>query len=94
MSEDSTRLHVPQRGDGHWVGPNPVASREMRDRHRFVVVTPREINMLGVSTTVTVASGGPFAWLKGLTVSLFGSDTTGVADRRQQLAGKNYLLCY
>ena len=94
MSEDSTRLHIPQRGDGHWVGPNPVASREMRDRHRFVVVTPREINMLDVSTTVTVASGGPFARLKGLTVSLFGSDTAGVADRRQQLAGKSYLLFY
>ena len=79
MSADSTFLHVPQRGDVHWVDPNPVARREMRDRHRFVVVMPREINRLGVSTTVPVASGGPFARLKGLTVSLFGNDTAGVA---------------
>ena len=51
----------------------------MRDRHRFVVVTPLEINKLGVSITVPVTSSGAFARLKGLTVSLMGSDTTGVA---------------
>ena len=70
---------VPQRGDVYWIDPNPVAGREMRDRHRFVVVTPPEINKLGVSMAVPVTSGGAFARLKGLTVPIIGSDTTGVA---------------
>ena len=70
---------VPQRGDVYWIDPNPVAGREMRDRHRFVVVTPSEINKLGVAITVPVTSGGAFARLKGLTVPLLGSDTTGLA---------------
>ena len=78
MSANSTSRRVPQRGDVYWIDPNPAAGREMRDRHRFVVVTPLEINKLGVSITV-VTSGGAFARLKGLTVPLFGSDTTGVA---------------
>jgi mRNA interferase ChpB len=70
---------VPQRGDVYWIDPNPVAGREMRDRHRFVVVTPLEINKLGVAITVPITSGGAFARLKGLTVPIFGNDTTGVA---------------
>lgn len=68
-----------QRGDVYWIDPNPVAGREMRDRHRFVVVTPSEINKMGISMTVPVTSGGAFARLKGLTVPLMRSDTTGLA---------------
>ena len=44
-----------------------------------MVVTPLEINKLDVSITVPVTSGGAFARLKGLTIPLFGSDTTGMA---------------
>ena len=79
MSDSSSLRRVPQRGDLYWIDPNPVAGREMRERHRFVVVTRFEINKLGVSITVPVTSGGAFARLKGLTVPLMGSDTTGVA---------------
>ena len=79
MNASSSPRRVPQRGDVYWIDPNPVAGREMSGRHRFVVVTPVEINKLGVSITVPVTSGGAFARLKGLTVPLFGSDTTGVA---------------
>ena len=83
MSANSSPRRVPQRGDVYWIDPNPLSpklsGREMRDRHRFVVVTPLEINKLGVSITVPVTSGGAFARLKGLTVPLLGSDTTGVA---------------
>ena len=75
----SSSKRVPERGDVYWIDPNPVAGREMRDRHRFVVVTPLEINKLGVSIAVPVTSGGAFARLKGLTVPLMGSDTTGGA---------------
>jgi mRNA interferase ChpB len=70
---------VPQRGDVYWIDPNPVAGREMKDRHRFVVVTPSEINKLGVAITVPITSGGAFARLTGLTVPILGHDTSGVA---------------
>jgi mRNA interferase ChpB len=79
MSTNNSPRRVPQRGDVNWIDPNPVSGGEMRDRHRFVVVTPLEINKLGVSITVPVTLGGAFARLKGLTMPLLGSDTTGVA---------------
>jgi mRNA interferase ChpB len=79
MSGNSSPRRVPQLGDVYWIGPDAVAGQMMRDRHRFVVITPLEINKLGVSITVPVTSGGAFALLKGLTVPLMGSDTTGVA---------------
>ena len=45
------RSDVPRCGDVYWIDPNPVSGREMKDRHRFVVITPRQINALGVSMT-------------------------------------------
>lgn len=66
-------------GDVFWIDPNPVAGREMRDRHRFVVITPREINALGVAMTVPVTTGGGFARNMGLAVAIAGHDTRGVA---------------
>ncbi|CRL49234.1 type II toxin-antitoxin system PemK/MazF family toxin [Pseudomonas sp. SIMBA_041] len=73
------RGQAPQRGDVYWVDPNPVAGREMMSRHRFVVITPREINALGVSMTVPITSGGSFSRNSGLAVVVSGHDTTGVA---------------
>lgn len=69
----------PQPGDVYWIDPNPVAGREMKDRHRFVVITPVQINALGVAMTVPVTTGGNFARNLGLTVPISGHDTTGVA---------------
>lgn len=74
-----TRPRIPARGDVYWIDPNPVSGREMRDRHRFVVITPREINALGISITVPITTAAAFARLKGLTVPILGHDTTGVA---------------
>jgi mRNA interferase ChpB len=74
-----SRRRVPQRGDVYWIDPNLIAGREMRDRHRFVVITPRDINALGIAMTVPVTSGGAFARESGLTVPITGHDTTGVA---------------
>jgi mRNA interferase ChpB len=74
-----TKRHVPQRGDVYWIDPNPIAGREMKDRHRFVIITPKEINELGIVITVPVTSGGAFARTAGLTVPISGHDTTGVA---------------
>jgi mRNA interferase ChpB len=69
----------PQKGDVYRIDPNPVAGREMKDRHRFVVITPRQINALGVSMTVPVTTGGGLARNVGLTVVVSGHDTNGVA---------------
>src|SRR5687767_3461757 len=73
------RSSVPRRGDVYWIDPNPVAGREMKDRHRFVVITPREINALGVCMTVPVTTGGVFTRNVGLAVPISGHDTSGVA---------------
>ena len=74
-----TRRRIPQRGDVYWIDPNPIAGRELKDRHRFVVITPKAINVLGVAMTVPVTSGGVFARDTGLTVPITGHDTSGVA---------------
>lgn len=73
------RSNVPRRGDVYWIDPNPTSGREMKDRHRFVVITPREINALGVCMTVPVTSGGAFPRNVGLAVPVTGHDTSGVA---------------
>lgn len=73
------KRHAPQRGDVYWIDPNPVAGREMKDRHRFVVITPTEINALGVCMTVPVTSAGNFTRHVGLAVPISGHDTSGVA---------------
>lgn len=73
------RRKAPQKGDVYWIDPNPIAGREMKDRHRFIVITPKEINALGVAMTIPVTSGGAFSRAKGLTVPIMGHDTTGVA---------------
>ena len=43
------RRRPPQPGDVYWIDPNPISGREMKDRHRFVVITPKEINALGIA---------------------------------------------
>lgn len=74
-----TKFRIPQRGDVYWIVPNPIAGREMKNRHRFIVITLKEINVLGIAITVPVTSGGAFSRKFGLTVSINGYDTTGVA---------------
>jgi mRNA interferase ChpB len=66
-------------GDVYWIDPNPIVGREMRDRHRFVVITPRQINALGIAMTVPITTGGVASRATGLTVPISGHDTTGVA---------------
>lgn len=74
-----TKYHIPHRGDVYLINPNPQTGREMRDNHRFIVITQKEINKLGIAITVPVTSGGHFSRLKGLAVPITGHDTTGVA---------------
>jgi mRNA interferase ChpB len=74
---------VARPGDVYWIDPNPVAGREMQGRHRFVVITPKAINALGLTMTVPVTSSGQFARSTGLTVAIQGHDTQGVAVCKQ-----------
>ena len=43
------RRRIPGAGDVYWIDPNPIAGRKMRDRHRFVIITQKQINALGVA---------------------------------------------
>lgn len=74
-----TKYRVPHKGDVYLINPNPQAGREMKDPHRFVVITPKEINRLGIVMAVPITSGGGFSRVNGLTVAVTGHDTSGVA---------------
>lgn len=74
-----SKHHVPERGDIYWIDPNPVSGREMKNRHRFVIITPKVINKLGIAMAVPITSGGEHVRKTGLTVPIIGHDTTGVA---------------
>ena len=74
-----TRRRIIQKGDVYWIDPNPISGREIKDKHRFVVITSKEINALGIAMTVPVTSGGKFLRDMGITVPIIGHDTTGVA---------------
>lgn len=74
-----SKFHIPRRGDVYWIDPNPIVGHEIKNRHRFVIITPKEINALGVSMTVPVTTGGEYSRNLGLTVPITGHDTTGVA---------------
>ncbi|MFJ3467472.1 type II toxin-antitoxin system PemK/MazF family toxin [Pseudomonas sp. NPDC090201] len=73
------RRKAPSQGDIYWIDPNPVAGREMKDRHRYIVITSRQINELGVCMAVPVTSGGAFSREAGLCVVISGHETNGVA---------------
>jgi mRNA interferase ChpB len=73
------RRKAPRQGDVYWIDPNPAAGREMKGRHRFVVITSSCINQLGVSMAVPVTSAGVYARESGLAVVISGHETNGVA---------------
>ena len=74
-----TRRGAARPGDVYTIDPNPAAGREMKDRHRFVVITPQAINALGIAMTVPVTTGGAYARRMGLTVAISGGSTAGFA---------------
>jgi mRNA interferase ChpB len=74
-----SRKGTPDRGDVYWVDPNPIHGREMRNKHPFVVITPKEVNKFGISMMVPITSGGNFSRAKGFTVVISGHQTNGVA---------------
>jgi mRNA interferase ChpB len=74
-----TKKRLPERGDVYLLNPNPQAGREMKNPHRFIVITPKEINKLGIVMTVPVTTTGHFARTTGLAVAITGHETNGVA---------------
>jgi mRNA interferase MazF len=62
---------VPDRQDIIWIDCNPQAGREMRDRHPFLVLSPREFNkrtalIIGLPmTTAEYNADNPFAVIAG-----------------------------
>ena len=73
------RSNVPKRGDVYLIDLNPVVGHEMRDEHRCVVITPKEINAIGLCLVVPITTAGMFARRAGLAVNISGHRTTGVA---------------
>ncbi len=73
------RPRIPKRGDIYAINPNPVAGREMRDRHYWLVVTPEAVNIHGVAIAVVIATAAQGARIAGLTVAVSGDGVTGVA---------------
>lgn len=62
---------VPERQDVVWIDCNPQAGREMRDRHPFLVLSPRSFNertslVIGLPmTTAESNADNPFAVVAG-----------------------------
>jgi mRNA interferase MazF len=63
---------VPERQDIIWIDCNPQAGREMRDRHPFLVLSPRAFNertslVIGLPmTTAAYNATNPFAVVSGI----------------------------
>ncbi len=70
---------IPEAGDVFTIDASPTKGREIAARHRFIVISPWEINRLGVSTAVPVTTVGKVPRDFGLGVAIMGHDTTGVA---------------
>lgn len=62
---------VPERQDIVWIDCNPQAGREMRDRHPFLVLSPKSFNertalVIGLPmTTAAYNADNPFAVVAG-----------------------------
>lgn len=69
----------PKQGDVYWIDPNPASQIEQRSKHRFVIITPQEINALGVSFAVPIMTSKVFLKRTSTTVPVNGYHTTGVA---------------
>lgn len=69
------RNNVPHRGDVYLID----LGTETNAPHLCVVISPREINLVGTCLTVPIATGVAFARRAGLAVNISSDKTTGVA---------------
>lgn len=71
MVAATKKAWVPERQDIVWIDCNPQAGREMRDRHPFLVLSPRNFNertslVIGLPmTTAEYNADNPFAVVAG-----------------------------
>lgn len=78
---------VPDRQEIIWIDCNPQAGREMRDRHPFLVLSPREFNartslVIGLPmTTAEYNADNPFAIAAG-------------SAKGAKAAKTSYVLCH
>lgn len=61
------------------INPNPVAGREMRDRHYWLILSPEAVNVHGVAIAVVISTVAEGARAAGLTVPICADGLTGVA---------------
>lgn len=61
------------------INPNPVAGREMRDRHYWLILSPEAVNVHGVAIAVVISTVAEGARAAGLTVPISADGVTGVA---------------
>lgn len=87
MTRRSAVAWTPERQDIIWIDCNPQAGQEMRDRHPFLVLSPRSFNertslVIGLPmTTAAYNADNPFAIVAGIA--------------RGAKAGKtSYVLCH
>lgn len=73
------RPRIPRRGELYSINPNPVAGREMRDRHFWLVLSPEAVNVHGVAIAVVISTVAAGARAAGLTVPISADGVTGVA---------------
>ncbi|AVF37987.1 type II toxin-antitoxin system PemK/MazF family toxin [Rahnella sikkimica] len=67
---------IPQRGDIWHFNPNPIAGRELRDKHYCIVITVEELNdALGVAICCPISTNADAARSAGVTVSVTPMDT-------------------
>ena len=75
---------VPERQEIIWIDCNPQAGREMRDRHPFLVLSPRAFNertslVIGLPmTTAPYNASNPFALAFGMAVGAKSAKTSYV----------------
>jgi mRNA interferase MazF len=75
---------VPERQEIIWIDCNPQAGREMRDRHPFLVLSPRAFNertslVIGLPmTTAPYNASNPFAVAVGMAVGAKSDKTSYV----------------
>lgn len=85
---------VPDRQDIIWIDCNPQAGREMRDRHPFLVLSPRAFNertslVIGLPmTTAEYNADNPFAVAAGVAAGV----ATG--NNRAKAGKTSYVLCH
>lgn len=80
----SRKAWIPDRQDIIWIDCNPQAGREMRDRHPFLVLSPRSFNertslVIGLPmTTAEYNADNPFAIAAGKAVGAKAGKTSYV----------------